>query len=184
MGGKTKTTRQKTKFDPLPLGKPAFFGPQEKLFGRVGDILGQRLGDPLATPEFAAGRDFLSRRTESLKRKVRGAPNIFAGLRRGAERDIEATETRALSDLIGQIRQSVIQDVLSFSTGQVPRGGVGATSGQVSAPGITAGEQFSNIGLSTLGAFGKAFGQGIGGAAAGGVASQFGGTIPQGVFDD
>ena len=113
MGGKTKKSKRKTKqvsqqttkFEAVPLGKPAFFGRQEELFGRVGDILGKRLEDPLTTPGFAGGRDFLSRRTESLKRGVRGAPNIFAGLRRGAERDIESTETRALSDLIFQIQQ-------------------------------------------------------------------------------
>lgn len=182
MGTKTKVERQKTKFKPLPLGQPAFFGPQQELFKRVGGILGQRLEDPLTAPGFAAGRDFLSRRTESLKRGVRGAPGIFAGLRFGAARDIEAAETRALSDLIGQISQSAIQNALSFATRPIQRGGVGATSGEISRPGVTAGEQFGQIGLGTLSQFGQTFGRGVGGLAAGGVAGLTGGKIPQGVF--
>lgn len=130
--GKSKKSKQKseqtTTFAPLPLGKPAFFGRQEELFTDVGDIISKRLKDPLTSPGFATGRDFLSRRSESLKRGVRGAPNIFAGLRRGAMRDIESTETRALSDLISQIIEGVERNALAFATRPIQRGGVAATS--------------------------------------------------------
>lgn len=178
MGTKTKVERKKTKFKPLPLGRPAFAGRQKEIFGQLGDIFSKRLRDPLTSPGFAAGRDFLSRRTEDLQRRVRGAPNLLAGLRFGAERDIESAETGAISDLIGQILLGTTQQAQQFAFRPIQRGAVGATSGEISRPGVTAGEQFGRIGLQSLEAFGTSLGQRLGGGFGGGG----GGKLPQGVF--
>lgn len=183
MGGKTKksksrtqqTTTQKTTFKPLPLGKISLTSQQLNLFKKVGERVSKRFESPLTAPGFATGRDFFNRRAESLKRGVRGMPNIFAGLRQGAERDIESTTTRALSDLIGQIQQGAAQNALAFSTLALPRGGVGAVSstgtsltrGTTSTPGVTFGEQLGQVGMQTLGSFGQSLGGGLGSAAAG-----------------
>jgi hypothetical protein len=182
MGGKTKKSKQKTimttKTAKAKLGKPAFFGrsKQEKLFIEVGKILEKRLKSPLTSPGFAQGRDFLSRRTEGLKRNVRGAPNIFAGLRQGSLRDIESAETRSLSDLIFQIQQSAIQDARSYATTPIPRGGVvSASSGQISTsqPGVTTGDLGRQIFLPTWGEIGGGGGVasliGRGGGGVGGI---------------
>lgn len=186
MGGKTKKSKQRTRtrttFEPLPLGKPAFFGQQEELFGRVGDILGQRLDAPLTSPGFAQGRDILSRRTESQKRSLERAPGIFAGTRRGAARDIEAAGTRSLSELIGFIQQDAIKNALAFATGPIQRGAVGATSTSgtttVSQPGQTFGENLAGFGNIFGEQFASRLGGTLGGEAGGGIAGFFKGGNP------
>ena len=146
MGGKTKKSETTTDLRAAPLGTPAFFGPQEDLFRQVGDIFGQRLKDPLSSPGFAQGRDFLSRRATSQKRDVRSAPGLFAGTRIGAARDIEAAQTQGLSSLIASILQQAPANALDFARNPIPRGNVFAAAQRTSAPGQTFGENLAGFG--------------------------------------
>ena len=125
----TTKSKQEREFGALPLGEEAFTGNQRQIFEQLGELFSQQLGSQgLESPLFARGRDLISRTAEGQRSRVRGQPNVLAGLREGAIGDIGRGELRSLSDLISQAQQQAVQNAFQFAFAPVQRGGVGVTS--------------------------------------------------------